>query len=461
MSLREECGVAGVWDHPGAGGQVINSLYALQHRGQESAGLAVTDGRQVRGHKGMGLVAEVFSRDRFRELAGAAAIGHVRYSTTGASLLTNAQPLVVRYHRGGLALAHNGNLVNARRLRERLEEEGSIFQTTSDTEVVAHLIARAGDRDLPEAAGWALEQVEGAYALLMLSEDRLLAARDPAGIRPLSIGRLGDTVVFASETCALDALGAVFWRDVAPGEMVVAGREGLVSYRVFPPRPTNLCAFEFIYFARPDSDLDGMNVHAVRKELGRALFQEAPVEADLVTGVPDSSISAAAGYAEAAGIPYELGLVKNRYIGRTFIQPGQDKRSQGVRLKLNALRKVLEGRRVVLVDDSIVRGTTSRHIVQLLRDSGAREVHLRISSPPYRYPCFYGIDTSATSELVAAGRQVEDIRQLVGADSLAFLSSAGLLEVIGTDRCMACFTGEYPVRIPAGTGKHSLEERVC
>lgn len=457
---QDQCGVFAVFGHPDAARLTYFGLFALQHRGQESAGIAVADGRTVRWKKGMGLVSEVLSEDLVAELGGTAAIGHVRYSTTGSSLLVNAQPIVVRYRRGTLALAHNGNLTNAGRVRQRLEEAGSIFQTTVDTEVVAHLIARHQKNGLESAVVESLREVEGAFSLVFLTENRVLGARDALGIRPLELGRLGDAWVLASETCALDAVGAEWVREVEPGELVVLDAGGLRSVQALESRRRAACIFEYIYLARPDSNVDGKNVHAVRKELGRRLARDYPAEADLVIGVPDSSISAAAGYAEAAGLPYEMGLVKNRYVGRTFIQPAQKQRAAAVRLKLNALKKVVEGKRVVLVDDSIVRGTTSRHIVKLLRDAGATEVHVRISSPPYANPCFYGVDTGDPAELIANRMDVEQIRRQIGADSLAFLDPDAMVEAVGVPRerfCLACFTGDYPAPVDAGTGKYQLE----
>jgi amidophosphoribosyltransferase len=388
-------------------------------------------------------------------------VGHVRYSTTGTTLLANAQPLHVRYRLGHFVVAHNGNLTNAQELRVALEEEGSIFQTTIDTEVIAHLVARAAGHGFEESVREALGKTRGAFALVASSADTLVGARDPWGIRPLSIGRVGDAYLLASETCAIDSVGGEYIRDVDPGEVVFIGKEGIKSVRYAEQKGDSLCVFEYIYFARPDSDLRDLNVHAVRKELGRRLARVLPVEADLVTGVPDSSLSAATGYAEEASVAYEMGLVKNRYIGRTFIQPSQSVREFGVRLKLNPLKRVLDGKRVVLVDDSIVRGTTSKYIVQLLRDAGAKEVHLRISSPPYRSSCYYGIDTSHTEELIANQMEVEEIRQYVGADTLAYLPVQELLNVVGMKRanhCLACFTGEYPVEVPTGTKKFLFEE---
>ena len=456
---REACGVFGVFGHQEAAMLTYYGLYALQHRGQESAGIATAEGGRLRLRKGMGLISEVLN-GAGPDLPGDRAVGHVRYSTTGASSLVNAQPLVFSMRQGEVALAHNGNLVNAARLRREMEERGSIFQTTSDTEVIAHLMARSGRQTLEEAFVAALQEVRGAFALVLLSPGCLMAARDPLGIRPLSLGRLGDAYVVASETCALDTVGAVRLRDVEPGEVVVVDERGLRSLRFAEPRGHGLCIFEFIYLARPDSDLLGANVHLVRKELGRLLARDHPAPADLVIGVPDSSISAASGYAEEAGIPYEIGLIKNRYVGRTFIQPTQQGRISGVRLKFNPVRRVLAGKRVVLVDDSIVRGTTIRRLVALVREAGAREVHVRIASPPYTDPCFYGIDTSTKEELVAASRSVEEVRQYIGADSLAYLSVERLAQAIGRpaeDFCAACFTGRYPVDADGPVGKHVLE----
>lgn len=446
--LKEACGVFGVWGVPDAAKLTLYGLYALQHRGQESAGIAALSGGCISYVRGMGLVSDVFCDGVPALLEGRAAIGHVRYSTTGASSVENAQPLVIKYRRGQLALAHNGNLVNAPKLRECLEEGGSIFQTSSDTEVVAHLVAQRSRETLEESIPASFQKVEGAYAFVFLVPDGLAGLRDPHGIRPLVLGRLNGGLVLASETCALDAVGAEFSREIAPGELVLIDDRGLRSVQALKPQPLRLCAFEHIYFARPDSQFDGANVHAVRKALGRKLAEAYPVEADLVMGVPDSSVSAAAGYAEQAGIPCDMGLIKNRYIGRTFIQPSQAQRDFAVKVKLNPMRDVVQGKRVVLVDDSIVRGTTSRYIVRLLKEAGATEVHLRIASPPYRFPCFYGIDTSAPSELVAAGRSPEEIRRSVEADSLAYLTQEQLFEALGSSRfCTACFDGAYPVPV--------------
>jgi amidophosphoribosyltransferase len=426
----------------------------LQHRGQESAGIVTTDSTRFYVQRGAGLVTEVFDNDSLAKLKGNVAIGHVRYSTAGGTGLGNAQPLVFNYAKGELAIATNGNLVNAKRLRRELEESGSIFQTTTDTEVIAHLIARSQAPTLEEAVKEALNRVVGAYALLILTNDQLIVAEDPHSLRPFSLAMLGDAYVFSSETCAFDVIGAEFLREIEPGEMLILDKNGMRSTRFAPRAERAVCSFEYIYFARPDSDIGGINVHAARKRLGRKLAEEAPAEADVVTGVPDSSISAAIGFAEATGIPYELGLIKNRYVGRTFIQPSQELREQGVKMKLSAVRKVVEGKRVVMVDDSIVRGTTSRHIVNLLREAGATEVHVRISSPPVKNPCFYGIDTPTREQLVASSKTVEEIRREIGADSLAFISPEGMLEAIGRPtgemnrgHCLACFTGQYPTAI--------------
>nr|WP_202080994.1 amidophosphoribosyltransferase [Caldalkalibacillus salinus] len=453
--LNEECGVFGVYGHPQAPELIYYGLHALQHRGQESAGIVASDGESFTHHKGIGLVTEAFADNALSKLTGNKAIGHVRYTTAGDSRLENAQPLIFKYKHGNLALAHNGNLVNASQIRSYLERQGSIFQTTSDTEVIAHLIARSGYDQIEEAIKEALSMIKGAYALLIMTENKCIAALDPNGLRPLSIGKIGDDYVFSSETCAFDVTGAEYYREVEPGEMVIIDEDGLRSERFTPQtQQRSICSFEYIYFARPDSNLDGINVHTSRKRLGKQLAREFPVDADVVTGVPDSSISAAIGYAEESGIPYELGLIKNRYVGRTFIQPNQALRSQGVRMKLSAVRKVVEGKRVVMIDDSIVRGTTSGRIVKMLREAGATEVHVLISSPPVRNSCYYGIDTSTREELIASKKSVDDIRDYIEADTLTYLSVEGMIEAIGREddnpnrgHCLACFTGKYPTEI--------------
>jgi amidophosphoribosyltransferase len=452
--LNEECGIFGVWGHTDAAQITYYGLHSLQHRGQEGAGIVVTDGEQLKTKKGLGLVTEVFKQDEINELYGKAAIGHVRYATAGGGGYENVQPLLFRSQSGGLALAHNGNLVNANAVKHQLEGQGSIFQTTSDTEVLAHLIKRGGNLPLKDRVKNALSMVKGAYAFLVMTEDEMMIALDPLGMRPLSLGRLGDAYVVASETCAFDVVGATFEREVEPGELIIISDEGIRSERFSGFQSRAICSMEYIYFARPDSNVDRINVHSARKNLGKWLALEAPAEADVVTGVPDSSISAAIGYAEAMGIPYELGLIKNRYVGRTFIQPSQSLREQGVKMKLSPVRGIVEGKRVVMVDDSIVRGTTSRRIVNMLRNAGATEVHVRISSPPIKNPCYYGIDTSTKEELIASSRSIEEIRQIIGADSLSFLSNEGLLQAIGRPdqdenkgQCLACFTGKYPTEI--------------
>ncbi|MCT1403216.1 amidophosphoribosyltransferase [Paenibacillus sp. LC231] len=453
-TLKEECGVFGVFGHPDAASLSYYGLHALQHRGEESAGICVADGENFNYHRGMGLVKEVFDKDKLESLQGSMSIGHVRYSTSGDSRLTNAQPLVFKYREGNLAIATNGNIVNEPKLRRELEMEGSIFQTTSDTEVIAHLIARS-PKDFVEAAKDALQRLVGGFAFLLMTNDKLLVASDPNGLRPLTMGRLGDAYIFTSETCALEVIGAEAIRDVAPGELLILDRNGLREERYTEAGRKALCAMEYIYFSRPDSDLNGSNLHSARKRMGSKMALESFVDADVVTGVPDSSISAAIGYAEQTGIPYELGLIKNKYTGRTFIQPSQELREQGVKMKLSAVRRVVEGKRVVMIDDSIVRGTTSRRIVNLLREAGATEVHVRITSPPFKNPCFYGIDTPDRRELIASEKSVEEICREINADSLSFLSPEGLISAIGGydeqshkgGLCMACFDNDYPTQI--------------
>jgi amidophosphoribosyltransferase len=447
-AFREECGVCAVVGHADAANLVYLGLYALQHRGQESAGIASWDGSKICFHRGMGYVADIFHRQVLQELSGQLAIGHVRYSTAGDSTLTNAQPLVVTTQLGPLALAHNGNLVNALTLRRQLEAQGAIFQSTSDTEVILHLAARCGQASPEEALLAALAQVKGAYSLVALTSSSVVAARDPLGFRPLVLGRLEGAWVVASETCAFDLLGAEAVREVAPGEVVVL-RPGQVQQLQPPsPPPYAQCVFEHVYFARPDSRVFGEDVGVVRQRMGERLALEQPAEADVVVGVPDSGIPAALGYARSSGLPFVLGLVRNHYVGRTFIEPKQSIRHFGVKVKLNPVRALVEGKRVVLVDDSIVRGTTSRKIVTMLKQAGAKEVHLRISSPPTVGPCFYGIDTPERKELIAANSSVEEIRAFVGAESLGYLSEAGMLACLESppeNFCTACFSGRYPV----------------
>ena len=450
--LHEECGVFGIFGVPDAASLTYYGLHALQHRGQESCGIVSVDaeGRFHRAN-GFGLVTEVFNGDKLAGLTGSMAIGHVRYSTTGGNASENIQPFLFRHNSGDFALAHNGNLVNSVQLRQYLENKGSLFQSTSDSEILAHLIKKETkyhDRPRIFAIIDALNMLEGAFSFVIMTANRIYACRDKYGLRPLSIGRLHDGYVVSSETCAFDILGAEFLCDVEPGEIVTIDHHGLRSRDYSQYKRQLMCAMEYVYFARPDSDIEGCNVHAFRKESGRILWQEAPAEADIVVGVPDSSLSAAMGYAEASGLPYEMGLIKNKYIGRTFIQPSQELRERGVRMKLSAVRTIVRGKRVVLVDDSIVRGTTSRRIVTMLREAGATAVHVRIASPPMTNPCFYGVDTSTYDELISAHKNVEEVRQEIGSDSLAFLSKEALLQAGGrSELCLACYTGHYPTAL--------------
>jgi len=451
--FHEECAVMGIYGHPEAANMVYLGLYALQHRGQESCGIVTSDGRGLISHRQMGLVADAFKEDVIKRLEGQNAIGHNRYSTQGQSHLKNAQPFVVEYSQGPIAISHNGNLVNGTLLRNELELAGSIFQSTSDTEVIIHLIATSKEPTLMGRIVEALSRCRGAYSLLFLTLDKLIAARDPYGFRPLVLGRFPEgknrgAYVFASETCALDLIEAEYVRDVEPGEIVTIGPDGVESLKPFPPVPHAKCIFEYIYFARPDSKLFGHNVYQVRKSLGRQLARESGVAADLVTPVPDSGVPAAMGFSEESKIPLEFGLIRNHYVGRTFIEPQQTIRNFGVKIKLNAQRDVLQGKRVIVVDDSIVRGTTSRKIIRMLRDAGAREVHLRISSPATTGPCYYGIDTPTRGELIASANSIEEIRRFVEADTLAYLSNDGMYTYFNGDKkgfCDACFTGNYPV----------------
>ena len=441
----------GIFGVPDAASLTYYGLHALQHRGQEGAGIVAVDNGTFRRIKGNGLVTEVFNEEKLATLRGDMAIGHVRYTTAGGGGIENVQPFLFRHNSGDFAMAHNGNIVNSKLLRDYLENKGSLFQSSSDSEILAHLIkkeTRFRDRPRIFAIIDALNMLEGAFAFLIMTANRIYACRDKYGLRPLSIGRLGDGWVVSSETCAFDVLGAEFVRDVAPGEIVTIDHQGLRSRDYSMYKRCEMCAMEYIYFARPDSDIEGCNVHAYRKESGRLLFQEAPAEADIVVGVPDPSLSAAMGYAEASGLPYEMGLIKNKYIGRTFIQPTQELREKGVRMKLSAVRTIVRGKRVVLVDDSIVRGTTSRRIVTMLKEAGATEVHVRIASPPMTNPCFYGVDTSTYDELISARKNVEGVREEIGADSLSFLSPEALLKAGNRkELCMACFTGHYPTAL--------------
>jgi amidophosphoribosyltransferase len=448
--FHDECGVFGIFGRPEAANLTYLGLYSLQHRGQESAGIASTDGLDVYAHKSLGHVQEIFTPDVIARLPGESAIGHTRYSTAGDSSLLNAQPVVIDCNRGKLALGHNGNLTNALEVRRRLEHRGSIFQTTSDTEVIVHLIARSSARNLPAAIADALNQVEGAYSLVILTRDELYAIRDPRGFRPLNLGRLDGSWAVASETCAFDLIDAEYVREIEPGEMVRISRSGVESIRFAPEKPHQYCIFEHVYFSRPDSTIFGRSVNQSRERLGRLLAREHPTEADIVTPVPDSGVPAAIGYADESGIPFRMGLIRNHYVGRTFIEPGQAIRDFGVKLKLNPVRSMLEGQRVVLVDDSIVRGTTSRKIVRLVREAGAAEVHVRISGPPTISPCYYGVDTPRRDELIAARQSVEEIRRYLGADSLGYLSLDSLRAAVEDTEgkfCTSCYTGNYPTEL--------------
>jgi len=457
---REECGIFGIWGHPEASYLTFLGLYSLQHRGQESAGIVCTENGEPKSHKGMGLVAEVFNEEIIKALAGTAAIGHVRYSTTGSSLLKNAQPFLAQHSGGFLAIAHNGNLVNARDLKIKLEAKGSIFQSTMDSEIFVHLMARAKKRGYMEKTIQALAQVKGAYSIVILTENSLIAARDPHGFRPLCLGEINGNYVIASETCALDLVQAYYLRDVQPGEIILINREGLHSEQPFPKVKPAFCIFEYIYFARPDSNIFGENVYLIRKKLGARLAEESPAEADLVMPIPDSGNYAALGFAERLGLPFEMGMIRNHYVGRTFIQPSASIRDFGVKVKLNPVKDLLKGKRVVVIEDSIVRGTTSRTRIRNLREAGAKEVHMRVSCPPHRFPCHYGIDFPTKEELIASDHSVEEIRKFIGLDSLAYLSLEGMVGAMPQPKdnfCLACFNGDYSVPIPTQADKFVLE----
>jgi len=448
--FHEECGVFGIFGHPDAANLTYLGLYALQHRGQESAGIVSSDGKRLYGEKSMGLVADIFTEDRIKRLPGHMAIGHNRYSTTGDSIAINIQPILVNFALGGLAIAHNGNLVNAGILKDELEAYGSIFQSTMDSEVIVHLIAQSRMSTLHERIIDALSHVQGAYSLLIITEDELIAVRDPHGFRPLSLAELDNGYVVASETCAFDLIEATHIRDIAPGEMVVINSHGISSSFPFKPAEPSHCIFEFIYFARPDSMVFGQNVYTIRKNFGRQLARETGIEADVVIPVPDSGVPAALGFAEEAGIPFDTGLIRNHYVGRTFIEPRQTIRHFGVKIKLNPVKDALKGKRVVVVDDSIVRGTTSKKIIKMIRNAGASEIHMRISSPPTAFPCFYGIDTPTRQELIASSHSIEEIRKYITADTIGYISMDGIQKVVPfrMNYCSACFDGEYPVPFP-------------
>ena len=467
---KSMCGVFGIFGHDEAAKIVYLGLHALQHRGQESTGIVTSDGRQLIAHRGMGHVIDVYSEKRLEDLKGMHGIGHVRYSTSGDSAIRNAQPIAINYSKGSLAVAHNGNLTNAELLHHDLEERGSIFSSTTDTEVIVHLIAKSKQATVVDRVADALNQVEGAYSLLCQTEDALIAARDPMGIRPLCLGKLGTAHVVSSEPSSFGLINATFVRDIEPGEMLVITKDGMKSMRPFAEKPRRSCIFEMVYFARPDAMLDGINVYEARKNLGRALARESAVDADLVIPVPDSGVPATIGYAEASGIPFEMGLVRSHYVGRTFIEPEQSIRHFGVRLKLNPIADIIAGKRVVVVDDSIVRGTTSRKIVKMLRDAGAKEVHMRIASPPTQWPCYYGVDTPTRSELIAATHSVAEVNQYITSDTLAYLSLESLTKAVIAARraasvgkpltensfCHACWSGEYPIDFTPSHKKQQL-----
>ena len=449
--LHEECGVVGVYGHPEAANLVYLGLYALQHRGQESAGIVASTHSKMRLEVGMGLVADVFDPIRILKLPGPLAIGHNRYSTAGKSELVNAQPCMINYSAGSLALAHNGNLVNAQTIRKDLGGKGAIFQSTNDSEVIVHLMAQSKAETFLDRAAEALRQVSGAYSLVLMTKTELLAARDPHGFRPLCLGKLDGSYIVASETCVMDLIEAEFIREIEPGELILINDQGIQSFFPFNKAETKHCVFEHIYFARPDSFMFGEHVYTARKKMGRAMAQESPADVDIVVPVPDSGVVSAMGFAEESGIPFEMGLIRNHYVGRTFIEPQSQIRHFGVKLKLNAVKKIIAGKRVAIVDDSIVRGTTARKIVQMLRDAGAKEIHLRISAPPILHSCFYGIDTPTKEELIAHTHNLEETRQYLAADSLAYLSLEKMMEVLENGKkkfCSACFDGNYPVPIP-------------
>ncbi len=460
---KHYCGVFGVFGHPDAAALTYYGLFALQHRGQESAGIVVSDGTQLRVHKGMGLVSQVFNGNILKGLRGSMAIGHTRYSTTGSSHLRNAQPLTVDCARGQIAIAHNGNLTNASQLREQLEARGSIFQTTVDSEIILHLLAQPTVDGRDNNVASTLRRIEGAYSLVLMTENELIGVRDPHGFRPLSLGRLGDGWVLASETCAFDLIQARFVRDIQPGEVVIIDKNGPRSLQVFPDHSKRaFCIFEYVYFSRPDSILQGRGVYQARVEMGRQMARENPVEADIVAPVPDSGNCAALGYSMESGIPYELAFVRNHYIGRSFLQPSQLIRDFNVRVKLNLIPELVKGKRVVIVDDSIVRGTTCRSRVNNLKEAGAKEVHVRVSCPPHQYPCVYGIDFPDRSKLMAANYSIPEICRYLNADSLAYLSQEGMVRATGLPAsgfCMACYDGSYPVSFDARLDKEIIERR--
>jgi amidophosphoribosyltransferase len=460
---KHYCGVFGIYGHPNASELTYYGLYALQHRGQESAGIVASDGRQFRKHIGMGLVSQVFTGEILHSLVGEMAVGHTRYSTTGSSFIQNAQPLTVNCRIGSVAIAHNGNLTNAAQLREELEAKGQIFQTTVDSEIILHLLAQPTLNGAENNLVQTIRRIEGAYSLVIMTDKELIGVRDPHGFRPLCIGRLGDAWVLASETCALDLIHAKFMRDVEPGEIVIIGEKGLSSVQAFPEHQRRaLCIFEFVYFARPDSNIANRNVYKVRVEMGRELAREHPVAADVVVPLPDSGNCAALGYSLESGIPFEMAFVRNHYVGRSFLQPSQLIRDFDVRVKLNLITELVKGKRVIIVDDSIVRGTTCKARVKTLNEAGAKEVHVMVSCPPHMNPCVYGIDFPDRRKLMAANHSLEEIRKYLKADSLHYLSQAGMLRATGLPPesfCMACYDGKYPVPFDSTVDKHTIERR--
>lgn len=451
MELKPKCGIVGIFGHMESSNIAYLALHALQHRGQESAGIAVWDGNDIVFHRGMGLVQDVFKEHTIRELKGDIAIGHVRYSTTGSTTLKNAQPFVVEFMKGAFAIAHNGNLVNAYEVRKTLENEGSIFQSSMDTEVITHLVAKSSHQAMEDSIIESLSKIKGAFSLVILYKDTLVAARDPYGFRPLVLGRLKRSYIIASETCAFDLIDAEYMREIEPGEILFISRDGVFSERLPFTIRNAFCIFEHVYFSRPDSVVFGKSVYSTRVEMGKTLARESPVDADIVIPIPDSGLPAAIGYSRESRIPMEMGLIRSHYVGRTFIEPEESIRHFGVKLKLNAQKEVIKGKKVIVVDDSIVRGTTSRKIIKMIREAGAKEVHVRISSPPIISPCYYGIDTPTKEELIACSHSVEEIRRFITADSLSYLSIEGMLDACGgssEEFCLACFTGKYPTEIP-------------
>ena len=457
---REECGVFGVFGHKDAAKLTYFGLYALQHRGQESAGIVSSTGKTIHEHKAMGLVSEIFDESTLNKLHGHIATGHVRYSTTGSSVARNAQPFIASHGGKTLAIAHNGNLTNAREIRRKLEKKGSIFQTTMDSEIIVHLLTQNIHLGMEEAVVKAVSRVEGAYSCVLMTQDKLIAFRDPNGFRPLCLGLLDEGYIIASETCALDLVEAQYVRDIDPGEILIVDKDNLRSIKPFAERRTTFCIFEYIYFARPDSNIFGQNVYAVRKRLGKMLAREFPIEADFAMPFPDSGNYAAIGFCQESGIPLEMGVIRNHYVGRTFIEPAQSMRDFGVKVKLNPVREILNQKRIVIVEDSIIRGTTSKMRIKTLREAGAWEIHMMVSCPPHRYPCYYGIDFSTRGESIASEHSIEEIKNFIGLDSLCYLSLPGMLEAAGLEQdsfCLACFTGKYPIKPKEGFSKLYLE----